>query len=195
MKPHQSKSLLHQRKEYATKLILISLFGLLFISFIFLTGKSLILLEAFELKFLDLFLLGLATLRLGRLISYDLVMQPLRSPFTQTVTDTSGSGDTVEAKGSGMRRAIGEMLSCPICTGTWVAAFLVYSLVLFPGPTRVFLVLTAVIGMVEILNALLEMLSWIGSYARVLNGSREQLAASFDKHKNHPRMHSKTDEY
>ena len=161
------------RREYGTKIALSLIFVGLFGAFVGLMSRFELWGQA-QLQFIDWILLGFATLRLGRLISYDLVMQPLRSPFTQTVADASGSGDTVKPKGFGIRRAIGEMLSCPICTGTWAAAFLIYALYLFPGPTRVFLVMTAAIGLAEILNALLESLIWFGEYARSTAGDQKR---------------------
>lgn len=175
----------NKRLEYATKIALSLIFLGLFAGFIW----ALVCLDIWDqaqFRFSDLILLGFATLRLGRLISYDLVMQPLRSPFTQTVANTSGSGDTVKPKGSGVRRAIGEMLSCPICSGTWAAAFLTYSLYLFPGPTRVFLVMTAAIGLVEILNALLEFMSWLGEYARAAAEAKGQTTAYSYQSEQHP---------
>jgi hypothetical protein len=63
------------------------------------------------------------------------VTEPYRAPFTQTVSDCTVSGDTVEATVTGWQRAIGELIACPICTGTWVAAALVYGLELAPRPT------------------------------------------------------------
>jgi len=161
------------RSEILTKIALSIVFLIFFAGFV-LTMNRLDLWDQAEFQVIDLVLLSFATLRLGRLISYDLVMQPLRSPFTETVADSSGAGDTVEAKGSGPKRVIGELLSCPICSGTWIAAFLVYGLYLFPNPTRVFLIMTAVICFSDVLNALLELLSWSGKDARISTGIKER---------------------
>ena len=59
----------------------------------------------------DLVLLGVAAFRLGRLTSFDKVAEPLRRPFTETVLDDTGAGETVEPRGSGVQRAIGEVLN------------------------------------------------------------------------------------
>lgn len=115
--------------------------------------------------------LGLATYRLGRLISYDKVFEPYRAPFTKTVPDASGEGDTVEPKGRGVQAAIGDLICCPICSGTWVAAALVYGLNLFPNVTRLFISIMSAVGAAELLNAATEALQWNGQLAREQAGA------------------------
>jgi hypothetical protein len=124
-----------------------------------------------SLRLMDHLLLGLSTYRLGRMIAYDHVMEPFRAPFTRTVPDPSGAGDTVEPAGTGWRLAIGQLISCPICAGTWAAAALVYLLRLAPGPGRIFLSIMSAIGLGELLNTLTEMLSWTGQVGREQSGS------------------------
>lgn len=70
---------------------------------------------------------------------------------------------------------MGQLLSCPICSGTWAAAVMVYALYLWPEPTRVFLLIMASIGAAELLNAAGEAFSWTGQYQRTLAG-RDVLA-------------------
>ena len=65
-----------------------------------------------------------------------------------------------------VQHALGELLSCPICTGTWVAAGLVYGLHLAPRPTRVLLAIMSTTGVAHLLYSLTEALSWIGHAAR-----------------------------
>ena len=114
----------------------------------------------------DFVLLGLAVFRGGRLIAYDHVAAPFREPFTETVPDSSGAGDTVEPEGHGAQRALGELLSCPICAGTWVAAGLSYGLRILPAPTRLVMTILAAAGAAEWLNASVEAMSWFGQAAR-----------------------------
>ena len=127
--------------------------------------------EQLDLRPFDLALLGFATFRLGRLAAYDKVTEWLRAPFTETRPDESGAGETVEPKGKGARRAIGELLSCPICAGTWIAAALVYGLAIAPRPTRIFLAIMSSIGLAEVVNAATEALNWTGQAARKQAGS------------------------
>lgn len=120
---------------------------------------------------LDFVMLGLATFRLGRVVAFDKVGEPLRAPFTRTVPDESGAGDTVVPAGRGPREVLGELISCPICAGTWIAAGLVYGLQYVPGPTRMLISIMSAIGLAEILNAGTEALSWFGDAQRHTVGS------------------------
>ena len=114
----------------------------------------------------DLAILGLSAYRVGHLLAYERVAAPLREPVTETIPDASGVGETVVARGSGARAAIGELLSCPVCIGTWVAAGLVYGLHLAPRPTRVFLAVMSTTGVADITNNSIEALTWIARAAR-----------------------------
>jgi len=114
----------------------------------------------------DLVMLGLSTYRTGRLLAYERVAAPLRAPVTEVVPDGSGAGETVVAAGSGWRWTLGELVSCPICIGTWVAAGLVYGLHLAPRPTRVFLAIMSATGVAQVLTETTEALTWTGRAAR-----------------------------
>ncbi|MCL5952274.1 MAG: DUF1360 domain-containing protein [Chloroflexi bacterium] len=124
-----------------------------------------------ELKPLQVVQLAFATYRLGRLISYDTIFETYRAPFTETVADPSGAGKTVVPKGKGTRRAIGELIACPICAGTWIAAWLVYGLTFLPRPTQMFIQIMSTIGIAEFINAATEALEWSGQEAREQAGS------------------------
>jgi hypothetical protein len=114
----------------------------------------------------DLLLLGLSSFRIGRMIAFEGVAAPLREPFTETRLDGSGAGQTVVAAGRGSRRVIGELMSCPICMGTWVAAALVYAMHVFPLPTRVLLAIMSTTGVAELFYAVTEALEWNAQAAR-----------------------------
>ena len=84
----------------------------------------------------DLALVTVATHKLARVIAKDPVTSPLRAPFT-TFDGTSGEAELAEqVRGSGPRKAIGELVTCPFCLGQWVATGFVFGLVLAPRPTR-----------------------------------------------------------
>ncbi len=121
----------------------------------------------------DLALLSLATYRLGHLASYDKITESIRRPFTRTMPDGSGAGDTTASRGRGVQRAIGELLACPTCTGTWAAAGLVYGLGVAPTPTRTFITIMGATGAAELLNALSEAWTWTGQQAREQVGAKE----------------------
>jgi hypothetical protein len=102
-------------------------------------------------------LLGLASYRIGHMVAYEAVARPLREPFTDTVPD--GAGElTVVASGRGPRYALGELLSCPLCAGTWAALGLYIGLAVLPGPTRMLINVLAATSVVEFTNAFIQRL-------------------------------------
>jgi len=122
--------------------------------------------EQVQLRPFDLVMLGLSTYRTGRLLAFERVAQPLREPVTETVPDGSGAGEAVVAAGKGWRWTLGELVSCPVCIGTWVAAGLVYGLHLAPRPTRVLMAIMSSTGVAQILTEATETLAWTGRAAR-----------------------------
>ena len=68
---------------------------------------------------LDLVTLALATYKAARTLSRDEVTSFLREPFVEGHAHEGGE-DPVES--GGMRQAIGELVTCSRCAGTWVAA-------------------------------------------------------------------------
>jgi hypothetical protein len=119
----------------------------------------------------DILLIALATFRAGRVTAFERVTEPFRDPVTETVPDAFDAGEYVVAEGTGVRKAIGELVSCPICVGTWVASALVYGLRIAPGPTRLVAAILGVSGLAEILNAVTETLSWGAQVARKQSGT------------------------
>jgi hypothetical protein len=139
---------------------LIGIFSTIFAVFAFWKGRN------FSLSPFDFLLLGLSTFRMGRMMSYDLVMRPLREPVTDVVPNPDGTGELVVPEGTGLRHAVGDLITCPTCSGTWAAAGLVYAFRIFPGPTRMFMAIMAAAGAAELLDGAYEMLNWGGNAAR-----------------------------
>lgn len=123
-----------------------------------------------ELGALDITLLGLATYRTGRVIAFDQVTEPLRAPFTR---ETDGG---VEPEGSGVRAAVGELLSCPTCIATWIGAGLVLGLRLAPAPTRTYLAFMSASGLAEMLDYATEALDSSQSAAQARASVDQKLA-------------------
>lgn len=161
--PNQINNSRHN--EYRAKLILAGFFLAAFAIFI-LTQTA----RQFSPSIFDLLLLGLTTFRLGRMVAYDTVFEPIRAPFCATVPDSTGAGDTVEPKGTGTRYAIGQLLACPLCSGTWISAGLIYALYFFPMPTRAFMFIIASVALAEMFGSVTEALSWSGQLARACSG-------------------------
>ena len=84
----------------------------------------------------DLALAGIAGHKLSRLIVTDEVTAPLRAPFVAVWEGEDGKLNE-EARGDGVRRAIGELITCPSCVGQWACAAFVAGLITAPRTIRV----------------------------------------------------------
>jgi Protein of unknown function (DUF1360) len=95
----------------------------------------------------DLALMAIATHKASRLLTKDRVTSAVRAPFTR-FEEEGGPGEVEEqARGSGLRRAVGELVICPYCLSMWIATGFATGLVLAPRPTRwAASVLSAVFG-------------------------------------------------
>jgi hypothetical protein len=95
----------------------------------------------------DLVLLTVASHKAARLIAKDRVTSAVRAPFTRYVGD-GGPGEVSEqARGRGLRRAVGELVVCPYCLGMWTSAVMTAMLLVVPRFTRWFAsVLSIVLG-------------------------------------------------
>jgi hypothetical protein len=78
---------------------------------------------------LDLVALGAATFKASRTISNDEVTSFLRDPF---VEGRAHEGGEEPVSTGGMQQAIGELVTCSRCIGTWVAAGLATTQILAP---------------------------------------------------------------
>lgn len=93
----------------------------------------------------DIALLGVATHKLSMLVAQDAVTSPLRAPFTELQDKQSPKSMDEKPRGTGLRRSIGELLTCQFCVGQWVASFFTYGLVLAPAATRLVASIFAVV--------------------------------------------------
>ena len=91
--------------------------------------------------------LTFATHKLARLLAKDPITSPIRAPFTTYVGTSAPAELEEEVRGHGSQHSMGELLTCPMCLGQWVAPALTLGTVLAPTPTRlVTTTLTAVSG-------------------------------------------------
>ena len=105
------------------------------------TGRTLP--ERVEVR--DIALLGLATHKLSLVGAEDAVTSPLRAPFTELQEKASPKKLDEEPRGEGLRRSVGELLTCKFCLGVWLASFFTYGLVLVPRVTRLVATIFAVV--------------------------------------------------
>ena len=83
---------------------------------------------------LDLATLALATFKASRTISRDEVTSFIREPFVEGKAHEGGE-DPIES--GDLRQAIGELVTCSRCIGTWVAAGLGSAQILAPRFGRI----------------------------------------------------------
>jgi Protein of unknown function (DUF1360) len=89
---------------------------------------------------LDLALLAGATFKTARIVSRERLGSVVRAPF---VEGDATSPDAAPA-GNGLQRAIGELVTCTRCVGTWAALGLVAARTVAPRPGRLLITTLAV---------------------------------------------------
>ena len=100
----------------------------------------------------DLILFALSTQKLSRVITKDKVTAALRAPFTE-VEGKGGAGELEErGRGHGLRRAVGDLITCPFCLGTWIASGFIYGFLFTPRLTRILASIFAVSGIADFLQ-------------------------------------------
>jgi hypothetical protein len=93
--------------------------------------------------------LAVATFALADVVSKERISTWLREPFVVESADHR----PLEPTGTGMRRAIGELLTCSRCAGTWSALGLLGLRTAFPTAGKVTINVLALTGANDILQA------------------------------------------
>jgi hypothetical protein len=100
----------------------------------------------------DLALLGIATYQVSRTLTRDRVTSFLRRPFAR-LEGPAGRGEVrSEPRGSGLQRAVGELLICPFCMTQWVGAASLVGYAVAPRATRFAAGILAVRTVSELMN-------------------------------------------
>ncbi len=87
-----------------------------------------------EMSAMDLTLLGLATFKASRTVARDKVTSFVREPFVEgEAYDGENERPTRETE---MKQAIGELVTCTRCVGTWIGASLASVQILAPRTGR-----------------------------------------------------------
>ena len=100
----------------------------------------------------DIALLGVATHKLSLLLAQDAITSPLRAPFTELQEKQSPKTVDEKPRGRGLRRSLGELLTCHFCVGQWVASFFTYGLVFAPAVTRLVASIFAIVAISDHLH-------------------------------------------
>jgi Protein of unknown function (DUF1360) len=89
-----------------------------------------------DVRLADIALVGVATHKLARRVTKDSVTSPLRAPFTR-YEGLAGPAELKEGvRGTGVRKAVGELISCPFCISQWMATGFTFGLLTAPRATR-----------------------------------------------------------
>lgn len=101
----------------------------------------------------DLLLLGVTTFELSRLITRGKITAFLRRPFARYESPAEVPAEEEdEVIGRGPRRAIGELITCPYCLSTWLAAGLTIGYAVAPREVRMIGSVFAVKAVSDALN-------------------------------------------
>jgi hypothetical protein len=107
--------------------------------------------ERVELQ--DLALIGAASYKLSRLIAKKKVTAFVRAPFTE-LQGQGGPAELEETpRGSGLQRALGELLVCPYCLGLWASGAFHAGLLFAPRATRFSASVLAALTISDLLQA------------------------------------------
>ena len=87
-----------------------------------------------EMTAIDLALLGLATFKASRTLARDKVTSFVREPFVEG--DAYDGEDEQPTHETEMKQAIGELVTCTRCIGTWIGAGLASTQILAPRTGR-----------------------------------------------------------
>jgi Protein of unknown function (DUF1360) len=78
---------------------------------------------------LDFVVLAAATFKAARTLTHDRVASPIRAPFVEGEADAE---DEEPVREGGLQQAMGELVTCTRCVGTWAAAGLAATQVIAP---------------------------------------------------------------
>jgi|GEM_PF-855143 len=107
----------------------------------------------------DVLLFGLATHKITRLVAKDFVTTPVRAPFVRFESKERAGEVSESSRGSGLQRAVGDLLSCTFCLGPWVAGALVSVHAVRPRETRLVASIFALTTLSDFLHRAYE---WMG---------------------------------
>ena len=114
-----------------------------------------------SLSFYELLLISMATFRLTHLFVFDKITEFIRRPFHEVQEELQVDGTVVEyinIKGKGIRKFVGELLSCYWCTGIWTAAFLFLGYMFCSAVFFWIITILAIAGLAAIIEAVIQRL-------------------------------------
>lgn len=107
----------------------------------------------------DALLLGVATHKLSRIMARDFVTSPLRAPFVRYEGKRPAAEVSESPRGHGLRRAVGDLVSCTFCLGPWVAGALACAHAVRPRETRL---VASIFALTTVSDFLHRGYEWVG---------------------------------
>jgi Protein of unknown function (DUF1360) len=124
----------------------------------------------------EFLILSLAILRIIRLVAYDNIALVLREAFldVKKVSYAEGGDEFVERVPSenSFKRTMAKLLNCPWCIGVWIAFFVLYLYLAYPGLYIVF-VLLALASAASLLQVSINLIGWNAEYKKIQTGQLE----------------------
>jgi len=102
----------------------------------------------------DVTQLAAATHKLARTIAKDPITSPLRAPFTTYVGTSAPAELKEDVRGVGLQHSFGELVTCPMCLGQWVATGFMLGLAIAPKATRTVIATFAAVSGADFLQYL-----------------------------------------
>jgi hypothetical protein len=100
----------------------------------------------------DVAAMALTTHKLSRVITKDSVTSFLRAPFVHLEEKSGSNSLEEEPRGHGLQHSIGELVSCPECTGQWVAGGLLVGMLHAPRATRAITAMYSALAVADVLQ-------------------------------------------
>ncbi|MES2623565.1 MAG: DUF1360 domain-containing protein [Patescibacteria group bacterium] len=105
--------------------------------------------NATNISWITLFILGLGVYRLTDIILYEKVTEPVRNIFIHEE----------HAKGqSSFQKFINQLFSCNSCFGVWIATLTVYAYLFFPIATFIIMLIMALTGLERLFSKVVNKL-------------------------------------
>jgi hypothetical protein len=112
-----------------------------------------------KITVLNLVILSLASFRLTRLFVFDKITEFIREPFFKEIKEANEYGE-IEVyyvpMEKGLKKFIGELLSCYWCTGIWASAGIVGLAHFLPNWSFPIILILAVAGFASILESIVQ---------------------------------------
>ncbi len=116
-------------------------------------------LNVMNITFFSLLILSLSSFRLTRLLVFDKITEFIREPFFEEITEVNDDGEIdiyYIPKKTGIKKFIGELLSCYWCTGIWSSALIVGLNYINPSFFYPIILILAVAGFASLLELIVQ---------------------------------------